>query len=116
MVKASLAPYLRDLKQHMAKKILRTIKTNAQASRRARMLWIFERAGQRNAHNTKYQFWQQNNHPSKLHSNDLRRQRLAYLHRNPVAAGFVDAPEDFLYSSAHNYADRPGLLEVLLIE
>jgi hypothetical protein len=45
----------------------------------------------------------------------LRQQRLAYLHRNPVIASFVDTPEDFLYSSARNYAGRPGLLDVLLI-
>jgi len=46
----------------------------------------------------------------------LRQQRLAYLHRNPVVAGFVDTPEDFLYGSARKYARCPGLLEVLPID
>ena len=112
----NLSGILRDLKRHTAKEVLRAIEENAQESRREWMLWLFERAGQRNAHNAKYQFWQQSNHPIELPSNDLRQQRLAYLHRNPVAAGFVDTPEDFLYSSARNYAGRPGLLEVLLID
>ena len=111
----NLSGILRDLKRHTAKEVLRAIEENGQESRREWMLWLFERAGQHNAHNTKYQFWQQSNHPIELPSTDLRQQRLAYLHRNPVAAGFVDTPEDFLYSSARNYAGRPGLLEVLLI-
>ncbi|AYA36448.1 transposase [Hymenobacter oligotrophus] len=111
----NLSAILRDLKRHTAKTLLQAIQENQQESRREWMLWMFRRAGQRNTHNEHYQFWQQNNHPIELYSNELRRQRLEYLHRNPVSAGFVDAPEDFQYSSARNYAGRPGLLDVLLI-
>ena len=111
----NLSSILRDLKRHTAKAMLRAIEENQQESRREWMLWMFERAGRRNAHNTKYQFWQQENHPIELNTNDLQQQRLRYLHQNPVVAGFVDAPEDFLYSSARNYAGRPGLVEVLFI-
>ena len=111
----NLSGILRDLKRHTAKALLRAIEENQQESRREWMLWMFERAGRRNAHNTKYQFWQQGNHPIELNTNDLQRQRLRYLHQNPVVAGFVDAPEDFLYSSVRNYAGRPGLVEVLFI-
>ena len=111
----NLSSILRDLKRHTAKALLRAIEENQQESRREWMLWMFERAGRRNAHNTKYQFWQQENHPIELNTNDLQRQRLRYLHQNPVVAGFVDVPEDFLYSSARNYAGRPGLVEVLFI-
>ena len=111
-----LSAILRDLKRHTARMLLRAVEENLQESRREWMLWMFERAGSRNAHNTKHQFWQQDNHPIELHSNDLILQRLHYLHHNPVVAGFVDEPEDFLYSSARNYAGRPSLLEVLFIE
>ncbi|UYZ60327.1 REP-associated tyrosine transposase [Hymenobacter latericus] len=114
--KDSLSAILRDLKRHTAKTILQAIQQNQQESRREWMLWMFERAGQRNSHNEQYQFWQQGNHPIELYSNELRHQRLDYLHRNPVVAGFVDAPEDFQYSSARNYAGRSGLLDVLLIQ
>jgi len=31
-------------------------------------------------------------------------EKLEYIHLNPVAAGFVDAPEAWLYSSAHDYS------------
>ncbi|AMJ65772.1 REP-associated tyrosine transposase [Hymenobacter sp. PAMC 26628] len=110
-----LSGILRDLKRHTAKAVLRAIEDKQQESRRSWVLWMFEGAGQRNAHNTKYQFWQHDSHPIELHSIELQQQRLHYLHQNPVVAGFVDAPEDFLYSSARNYAGRPGLVEVLLI-
>ena len=111
----NLSGILRDLKRHPAKALLRALAENLQESRREWMLWMFERAGRRNAHNTKYQFWQQENHPIELNTNALRRQRLQYVHQNPVVAGFVDTPEDFQYSSARNYAGRPGLIEVLFI-
>ena len=81
----NLSGILRDLKRHTAKEVLRAIEEYAPQSRREWMRWLFERAGQRNAHNTKYQFWQQGNYPIELPSNDLRQQRLAYLHRNPLA-------------------------------
>ena len=111
----NLSGILRDLKRHTAKALLRAIEENQQESRREWMLWMIERAGRRNAYKTKYQFWQQEDHPIELNTNDPQWQRLRYLHQNSVVAGFVDAPEDFLYSSARNYAGRPGLVEVLFI-
>jgi hypothetical protein len=33
-------------------------------------------------------------------------QKLNYIHMNPVKAGIVDVPEDYVYSSARNYAGR----------
>ncbi|WP_262713337.1 hypothetical protein [Algoriphagus aquimarinus] len=35
-----------------------------------------------------------------------------YIHENPVRAGIVEKPEDYLYSSARNYAGMKGLIEV----
>ena len=39
-----------------------------------------------------------------------------YLHNNPVMAGFVEKPEDWLYSSARNYQGMKGIIDVLLID
>ena len=38
-------------------------------------------------------------------------QRLDYIHNNPVRAGVVWNPEDYLYSSAIDYSGENGLLE-----
>ncbi|MGZ3871930.1 MAG: hypothetical protein ACXVJD_03375 [Mucilaginibacter sp.] len=42
-------------------------------------------------------------------------QKLDYLHNNPVAAGWIDEPEHYLYSSARDYAGGKGLIDVLLL-
>jgi hypothetical protein len=61
-------------------------------------------------------FWQQNNQPIELTSNEFIDQKLNYIHNNPVEAGIVLSPEDYLYSSAINYANGPEkLIDVNLI-
>jgi hypothetical protein len=38
-----------------------------------------------------------------------------YIHQNPIEAEIVDEPEEYVYSSAHNYAGVRGLLKVVLL-
>jgi putative transposase len=106
---------VRDIKKFTSVKIIEAIRDNPQESRRELFMWLFERAGTRNPNNTRYQFWQQHSHPIELRSEHITYQKLDYIHYNPVKAGIVVAPEDYLYSSAVNYANREGLLEVILI-
>jgi len=49
-------------------------------------------------------------------SNKFQEQKLDYIHNNPVVAGIVDAPENYLYSSARDYAGTKGLLDIEFIE
>ena len=107
---------VRDIKKYTSVKIIEAIRTNPQESRRELLLWLFERAGNRNNNNKKYQFWQQHYHPVELNTNSSLDQRLEYLHNNPVEAGIVLSPEHYLYSSAINYAGLPEkLIEVILV-
>jgi putative transposase len=110
--KSPLAGIMRDLKKYTSVKILEAIENNIQESRREWMLWMFERAGKRNGNNKKYQFWQQNNKPIELSNAEMARQKLDYLHFNPVEAGFTSEPEEYWYSSARDYAGKKGLLEI----
>ena len=41
-------------------------------------------------------------------------QKLKYIHDNPVEGMLVTNPEDYLFSSARNYADLDYLLEVIV--
>ena len=59
-----------------------------------------------------YQMWQEGSHPVLLSGDDMMRQRLEYMHNNPVRRGYVDDPVHWRYSSARNYAGREGVLEV----
>ena len=79
------------------------------------MLALFERKGLTNSRNKQFQFWKQSNHPIELHTNHFTDQKLNYIHNNPVEAGWVEKPEEYLYSSAKNYAGEVGLIDVELI-
>ncbi|UKT65921.1 REP-associated tyrosine transposase [Pedobacter mucosus] len=107
---------LRDFKSHTSTQLRKMIKNNQQESRREWLLWMMERAGNKNSNNNGYQFWQQDNHPIELWDNYMKEQKLDYLHENPVKSGFVSKAEDYLYSSARDYCGEKGLLEIKLIE
>ncbi|MFD2201878.1 REP-associated tyrosine transposase [Shivajiella indica] len=102
---------IRDFKKFTSKKILDSIKTGAFESRKEFLLWHFGKAGRKNPNNQNFQIWQQHSHPIELNSNTKITRCLNYIHQNPVKAGIVLSPEDYLYSSARNYA---GLLDCLI--
>ena len=77
---------------------------------------MMERAGSKNKHSRGYQFWQEGNHPVELSDNLIMDQKLEYIHLNPVQSGFVDVPENYLYSSARDYAGQKGLIDIKFIE
>jgi REP element-mobilizing transposase RayT len=110
-----LSNILRDMKKFTSKKLIKEIRNHDQESRKERMLAIFKQAGRSNSNNTYFQVWQQHNHPIELSTNMMAEQRLNYLHMNPVKAGFVSKPQDWLFSSAKNYAGVGGILDLELI-
>jgi len=61
-----------------------------------------------------YQLWQEGSHPQEVFSPDVMRQKLDYMHNNPVRRGYVDDPVHWRYSSARNYAGLEGLIPVTL--
>jgi len=89
---------------------------NPNESRKEWILWMMKRAGQKKANNKDFQFWQQDNHPIELFSREVMEQKLNYIHQNPVVAGFVLEAENYIYSSAANYAGKKGMIEVILLE
>ena len=112
---SSLSDIMRDLKKYTSKKILEAI-DSASESRRSWMLWIFGAAGTENPNNTKYQLWQQENHPIILQHTKFTRQKLNYVHDNPITAKLVDTAERYVYSSAKDYVGEQGLLPVVVLD
>jgi len=106
---------LRDMKKFTSKMIIDAISNNEQESRKEWMLAIFKSAGNYNSNNTDYQFWQQDNRPIELWSNEVIQQKLTYIHNNPVSMGLVDDPWHWKYSSAIDYAGGKGLLDLIMI-
>jgi putative transposase len=110
-----LSDVLRDVKKFTAYAIIQAIEQHQQESRRDWMLWIFRKHGERNSNNTKYQFWQQDNHPVELNSNQMLDEKLQYIHQNPVRAGICYSAEEYVYSSAGQYAGLETILPVTLL-
>ncbi len=103
---------LRDFKNFTAKSVIGAIENNAQESRKEWLLKMFERAGKEKSNISKYQFWQHHNKPIELWSEKVIKQKIDYIHNNPVISGFVASPEDWKYSSARNYQDDNTVLEI----
>ena len=94
---------LRDFKGFTARKLLKLIQENPKESRKSWILRSFKEAGTKNSNVKDMQFWQQHNHPIEVYSPEIFEQKLRYIHKNPVKAGFVREPADWKYSSAGNY-------------
>lgn len=76
---------------------------------------MMEKAGRQNSQNVNFQLWQQDNHPIELFDQKISHQKLNYIHNNPVTAGIVENPEEYLYSSAKDYYGQKGLLEITMV-
>ncbi|MFS4469617.1 REP-associated tyrosine transposase [Maribacter sp. 2210JD10-5] len=103
---------LRDFKGFTARKSIRAIEENPQESRKEWLLWMMERAGKKKSNVVKRQFWQQHNKPIELCIGKVIKQKIGYIHNNPVEQGFVTDPVDWKYSSARNYADDDTILKI----
>lgn len=106
---------LGDFKRFTSKVIVKAIKENPKESRKEFLLDQFRKAGAKASNVNEYQFWRHDNHPIELWSNKVIYQKINYIHKNPVKAGLVYYPEDYVYSSAADYADRKGLLDNVIV-
>jgi REP element-mobilizing transposase RayT len=110
-----LQDILRDFKKHTSKSIIKLIVENPQESRKEWLLRGFRKSTEQTNEKEKYSFWQVGSHQIELWSNDVIDEKLNYIHNNPVKAGFVFREDDYLYSSAVDYAGGKGLLDIIKV-
>jgi putative transposase len=116
--KNPLEGIIRDLKSFTSRHIRKALEdmNQVQESRREWVLRMMYSQGKFNNNNKDFQFWQQHSHPIELNDENMI-QKLEYIHTNPVAAGFVDNPEGWLYSSARDYyGTKKGIIDIIQIE
>jgi putative transposase len=112
----TLSDVMRDFTKYTSKLIVKTIKEIAE-SRRDWLLNHFAYAGKYNPKIKDYKFWQDGLHPIELTSGKFIDQKINYIHQNPVEAGIVYRAEDYVLSSAAQYAGEfNAILEVIVIE
>ncbi|HEU5052670.1 MAG TPA: transposase [Hanamia sp.] len=104
-----------EMKSFTSRNLRKEISSNPAESRKEWLFWMMERAGKKNSNNNDWQLWQQHNHPIELLNKEMFYQKLKYIHQNPVEAGFVTKQEEYLYSSARNYYNGKGLIELSFI-
>lgn len=112
----TVAEIVRDFKKFTSKRILTELETDPQESRREWMLDRFRFAGANDKKITNYRFWQEGYHPEVIYLHDFYRQKLDYIHNNPVKQEVVARQEEYLYSSAVDYVGGKGLLEVIVAD
>lgn len=104
-----------DFKRFTSKALVKSIIENPQESRKEILLNCFKKEAEKSSNVTHYQFWRHDNKPIELWSNHVIQEKINYIHQNPVEAGLVFRAEDYVYSSAIDYAGEKGLLENIII-
>ncbi len=95
-------------KSFTARKIIDYLKEN-------KMETTLERLGfHKLKHKTdrQYQLWQEGSHPQQIQGEEMMKQKLEYIHLNPVKRGYIDDPIHWRYSSARNYAGKESLIDI----
>ena len=67
------------------------------------ILHAFSSAANEDRRGNSFKVWQDGYHPVTLLSEHFYREKLLYIHNNPIRKGLVEKAEDWKYSSARNY-------------
>jgi len=63
-----------------------------------------------------YKVWQNGYHAEKIYSNKFIKQRINYIHNNPVVDKIVSNAEDYVFSSACNYAELDTEIDIIQLQ
>ena len=112
----TLSEVIRDFKAFTAGSILKDLPDSSE-SRWKWLMYLFGYFAKKNKRTSEHQFWQADNHPIEVYSTKVIRQKLNYIHQNPVRAKWVHYAQHYIYSSASNYyEDGHGVLDVTILE
>ena len=97
----NLSDITRDFKRFTS----RAISTEAQRQGADKFLNTFTFARKNNGSQdvSDYQIWQEGSHPEAIFTKKFARQKMDYIHLNPVRAGLAETIDKWPYSSARAY-------------
>jgi REP element-mobilizing transposase RayT len=102
----NLSDVMRDFKKFTSKAVIKMI-SEINESRKNWLLKHFQTG------NDSFQVWQPGMHPIELFSHKFIDQKMDYIHNNPVEAGLVYEPQQYVLSSAVDYYEsRKGLVNI----
>lgn len=109
----NLSDILRDFKRWSSRRLSALL----EEKRNVWLLKYFSTAADFAGRGNDYKVWQSSSHPECIYSDRFFREKLDYIHMNPVRKGFVAEPEGWLYSSARNYMlGDESVMEIDMIE
>lgn len=111
----NLSDIIRDFKTFTSKNVIKKINDEPE-SRREWMLEHFSKVCNHLKGNQKFKVWQDGNQAKEIFSNKFLYEKLNYIHQNPVVDLIVEKPEDYLFSSARNYAGLDSQLNIELLD
>jgi len=97
-IKKPLASLIQSFKRYTTKEIKKALEQD----KRRYILKLIENSFSKKK-GSSFQIWQTSNYPELIKTDRFLLQKLEYIHNNPVKAGYVLKPEDYLFSSARNY-------------
>ncbi len=105
-----LSGFTRDFKRHTSRNIIDYLKEGNES--RAEWINIVFQYHGKFQHGQTFQIWARDDHAEEVYNQRVIEQKLQYIHDNPVKAGIVVNPEDYLYSSARNYDGLDSVIQV----
>ena len=100
-----------SFKKFTGRQIVEYLRENGRSGMLRELSFAMRKEGSSRQH----QVWQSGFHPQAIAGEDMLRQKLDYMHANPVRSGHVDEPTDWRNSSARNYAGMEGVLEIEIL-
>lgn len=95
---STVGDVMRDFKTFTAKRLIR----QAQVENNQPLLTAFVKAGEA-SQRSPHKVWQDDYWDKLVSTKRFIRQKLNYMHRNPVKQGLVEEPQDYIHSSYRSY-------------
>lgn len=95
----NVSDIMRDFKSYTSHEIIKLLKSKNTLI----PLQVFKQAAKVDKKSQSYKVWQTGFHPIGIESEKFYKQKLNYIHQNPVKKRYVAKPEHWIYSSAGFY-------------
>jgi REP element-mobilizing transposase RayT len=95
----NLSNIMRDYKTHASRKITQQLLQD----KKQQVLNIFRHHARIDNRGNNFKVWEEGFHPIVLRDGKFIKQKLSYIHENPIRKNYVADTEDWKYSSARNY-------------
>lgn len=108
----NISGIIRDFKKHTSKEITKAIQSIPESTK-GWLLNAISKKAKRIGRATYYKLWKDDNHAITIGGKIIGiKDRINYIHDNPVRNGLVEDQCDYVYSSSKDYQAKKGLVNI----